>query len=261
MAWLCCTAVPQRECLWLRWGLLTLQTSNIFSCVAGRGAVICLLHRQNNSVLVTRCFASLQPLQIKDTHFPLPSSVNQSCSWWAEDTIHFGVSGLFCSSQGDHSYTGHNNYPCASLCSLFSLFLCKSMYGYDLLRCHVFISFLLSLLLSPLSPLVVCVCVCVCVCVHVSERHTILIFTMNIKWGSPGQRLWVMCVLCRALMLCAFMWRLRRKICQYQSLCAQVSGALHLLKGTVHDLLLKQNSRPTSKCQSTGPEPCCCCCC
>lgn len=26
MAWLCCTVVPQRECLWLRWGLLALQT-------------------------------------------------------------------------------------------------------------------------------------------------------------------------------------------------------------------------------------------
>lgn len=54
------------------------------------------------------------------------------------------------------------------------------------------------------------------------------------------------CVLRCALMLGTFMWRLRRQICQYQSLFAQASVALHLLK---------QNDSSSSEFQSTGPEP------
>lgn len=65
MAWLCCTAVPQRECRWLRWDLLALQTSNIFSCVALRAAVICLVYSQHSSVFITEFYCSHLP-HIKD---------------------------------------------------------------------------------------------------------------------------------------------------------------------------------------------------
>lgn len=84
MAWLCCTVVPQRECLWLRWGLLTLRTSNVFSCVACKGIIICLVYWQNKSDFMTQCSAALQPLHIKHIYALFPSSV----LYRAVDTFH-----------------------------------------------------------------------------------------------------------------------------------------------------------------------------
>lgn len=65
---------------------------------------------------------------------------------------------------------------------------------------------------------------------------------------SPAE--WCFC----AVMLRAFVWKLSRVMCRYQSLRNEASEALHLLKGAVCDLC-KQDDSSGSKFQSTGLEP------
>lgn len=76
--------------------------------------------------------------------------------------------------------------------------------------------------------------------------------TMNMKRGSRGQSCWAPCVV-----PLAFMWRLSRQICQYQSLrvCRSIWSFAFTQRHTpwsVH----KQNDRPSSTFQSAGLEPC-----
>lgn len=122
-------------------GFLALQTSNVFSCVAWREAVIHLLYSQYSSVYVTCCFVSLQPQQIQDTSviFSLHFSVNKT-----------------------------NNVFLSLLLSL-SVF-----WGWVFLYEHVWYR-------VPVT--------------------AILIFTMNIKWGSCGQSCWVVLLCCDAARL------------------------------------------------------------
>lgn len=53
---------------------------------------------------------------------------------------------------------------------------------------------------------------------------------------SPAE--WCFC----AVMLRAFVWKLSRVMCRYQSLRNQASEALHLLKGAVCDLCKQDDS-------------------
>lgn len=62
---------------------------------------------------------------------------------------------------------------------------------------------------------------------------------------SPAE--WCFC----AVMLRAFVWKLSRVMCRYQTLRNQASEALHLLKGAVCDLCKQDDS----KFLSTGLEP------
>lgn len=155
MAWLCCTVVPQRECLWLRWGLLALQTSKIFSCVAWGGAVVCLVYLHCNSVFMIQCFVTLQPKP--HLHYSLQFSIDKSCSWWAGDAICLVTEALSVQGWviihilGVISIHVHHYVLCL-LCSLVKG--CMAMTYLDAM-------YSLSLSLSfPLSLLVrVCVCV------------------------------------------------------------------------------------------------------
>ncbi len=236
MAWLCCTVVPQRECLWLRWGLLALQTSNIFSCVAWRGAVVCLLHSLPHSVFMIRRFVALQP----QTHlqFSLLVYYNpelQLMGWRCHLCL------ILCMLV---IHAGRSIYPWALLCSQFAVFSGKRIRGYDLFRCHVFISLSLSF---PLCSLSVYVCVW--------KRETVIaILIFYYEYEMRLLRTGLLSAVC--VVLLAFMWRLSRQICQYQSLCAEASEALHLLKDTLCDPYINKVKNPGSQFQSTGLEPC-----
>lgn len=172
MAWLCCTVVPQRECLWLRWGLLALQTSNIFSCVAWRGAVICLVHWQNNSVFMIQCF-SYYPATANQRHictFLFSLVQARAESWWAEDAIHLV-------SQA-HAVKVREIIPILAIITIHVHHYVLCLLGSWVKGCtpmtyldgtYSFHSHYHShsLLWAPW----VCVYVCVCACMHAFERE------------------------------------------------------------------------------------------
>lgn len=86
-------------------------------------------------------------------HFFLQFRISQSCSWWAEDVIP-----LVSKSQFKLVIV-----RVLSVCYVLCL-LCKTMYGYDLFRCHVFFLFSLSFPLPLVSHLSVCLKESACHC-------------------------------------------------------------------------------------------------